>query len=65
MIAQKSSVSRSSKRITIGYLKNKKDEESTESTGGVPAKNPLKVKLVIEESLRAQGFKSWEKFHVP
>jgi len=65
MIAQKSSMSRSSKCITIGYLKNKKDEESTESTSGVPAKNPPKVKSVIEESLRAQGFKRWEKFHVP
>ena len=49
----------------IGYLKNKKDEESTESTNKVLAKDPSKVKSVIEESLRTQGFKSWEKFHVP
>ena len=34
----------------IGYLKNKKNEEPTESTNGVPAKDPLKVKSVIEES---------------
>ena len=65
MIAQKKLVSWSSKRATIGYLKNKKDEESTESTNKVLAKDPSKVKSVIEESLRTQGFKSWEKFHVP
>ena len=33
-------------------------EESTESTYGVPAKNPLKVKSVMEESLITQGHES-------
>ena len=49
----------------MGYLKNKEDEKPTESIGDVPAKDPPNVKSVIEESLRIQGCKSWEKFHMP
>ena len=55
----------SSKHATIGYLKNKKDEEPTKNIGGVPAKDPSNVKSVIEESLRTQGCMSREKFHIP
>ena len=55
----------SSKHAMIGYLKNKKDEEPTKNTDGVPAKDLPNVKLVIEESLRTQGCKSLEKFHIP
>ena len=38
------------------YLKNKKGEASTESTSGVPTKDPLKVKSVIEESPITQKY---------
>ena len=38
------------------YLKNKKGEAPTESTGGVPTKDPLKVKSVIEESPITQKY---------
>ena len=40
------------------YLKNKENEEPTESTGGVSAKDPPKVKLVIEEFPKTQKRKS-------
>ena len=41
----------------LGYLKNKKNEEPTESTDGVPAKSPSKVKSVIEKSSITQECK--------
>ena len=44
----------------LGYLKNKKNEEPTKSTGGMPAKDPSKVKSVIEESPITQKCKSLE-----
>ena len=40
------------------YLKNKEDEEPTESTGGVPTKDPSNVKSMIEESPITQKCKS-------
>ena len=42
----------------LKYLKNKKGEEPKESTGGVLIKDPLKVKLVIEEFPVTQKCKS-------
>ena len=42
----------------LGYLKNKKGEEPTKSTSGVPAKDLPKVKSVIEESPITQKCKS-------
>ena len=42
----------------MGVLEQQKERESIESTDGVPAKNPPKVKLVIEESSRTQECKS-------
>ena len=40
------------------YLKNKEDEEPTESTGEVPAKDHSNVKSMIEESPITQKCKS-------
>ena len=54
----------------MGVLEQQKEREPIESTDGVPAKNPPKVKSVIEESSRTQECKSWgeytylEKFRV-
>ena len=39
------------------YLKNEREDQS-KGTGEVPAKNPLKVKSVIEKSPRTQECKS-------
>ena len=38
--------------------RTKREKEPSESIGGVPANDPPKVKLVIEESLRTQEYKS-------
>ena len=38
--------------MPIKIPKEQEKKELTESTDGVPGKNPLKVKSVIEESLR-------------
>ena len=40
------------------YLKNKREEPINEGTGRVPAKDPPKVKSVIEEPPRTQKYKS-------
>ena len=42
----------------MGVLEQQKEREPIESTDGVPAKNPPKVKSVIEESSRTQERKS-------
>ena len=44
--------------MPIGVPEKQENKEPTESTGGVPAKDPPKVKLVIEEFPKTQKRKS-------
>ena len=62
--AQKSSVSWSSTLHTCanGCTWRTKEKNQSKDINGVPAKNHLKVKLVIEESPRTQGCKSQGEF---
>jgi len=43
--------------MPMGVPKEQKEKNQSESTGGVPAKNPPKIKSMIEESLITQECK--------
>ena len=56
--AQKSLVSWSSTHAPIRVPEEQEKEEPTRSTGGVLAKDPPKVKLVIKESPRTPKYEN-------